>query len=128
MPLDASSCPLCDIPIPQREIEQAQFSPDGQKFCDKCQKLSPVDSKNCQFCDKPFPLPVMVGQAVPPKLKPALSSQICSSCDRRKRSYFEVSFLLSGSFCCQSNFLFLGSLMLTFSLLLSGCFLLTVPL
>ena len=86
VPLDASSCPLCDIPIPQREIEQVQFSSDGQKYCDKCQKLSPIDAKNCQFCDKAFPLPVMVGQAVPPKLKPALSPQVCSSCERRKRS------------------------------------------
>ena len=83
IPLDGTNCPVCDAPIAQREIDVVNFDFEGQKICGSCSRTSPPDAAACQFCEKPFPLPVMIGQAVPPKLNPGGAAQSCSTCDRR---------------------------------------------
>ena len=83
VPLDSGNCPVCDAIIVPREVEEVSFDADGLKLCDKCRRKSPPEAAACQFCEAVFPLPVMLGQAVPPKLNPAGQVQICSSCDRR---------------------------------------------
>lgn len=84
IPLDASNCPVCDESIPERAVESCQYDEiSGERICDACSRKSAPEATHCQFCDKKFPIPVMVGQAIPPKMNPAAMEQICTGCERR---------------------------------------------
>ena len=56
---------------------------NGDKICPRCAHRSPNDATACIMCEFVFPLPVLLGQAVPPKLKPGAPCQECSGCGRR---------------------------------------------
>ena len=83
IPLDASNCPVCDEPCQERLVENCEYDVNGDRICDACSRKSAPVATHCQFCDKKFPIPVMVGQAIPPKMNPAAMEQICTGCERR---------------------------------------------
>ena len=82
-PLDAIACPVCDIDLPERKIEpEVVMTNLGEKICPVCSHPNPNESSSCQQCDKSFPLPVMLGQAAPPKLHPERGRVECDGCGR----------------------------------------------
>ena len=54
----------------------------GELICPKCAHHSPPGSKACHRCGSHFPVPIMLGQAAPPKLRPSDLLIPCDGCGR----------------------------------------------